>query len=252
MLVEADTLFRVYSMTKPITSVAAMMPWEEAPSSSRTRSHASSPPSRTPACGPAGRQTQPETAAPREPVRMWHLLTHTSGLAYGFAWAIRSTASTATAGSSSARRRGWISRAASTSGRAAAAVRTRRGAQLLASPPTSSGAWSRSSAAAARLVFLERDLGALGMTDTAFGNADPQRLAALYAPGLVRNDRLGVAALGEPRFLSGGGGLIKHRRRLPPFHADAARRRRVGRRRACSGRVRCATWAATTCPGAPS
>jgi len=27
--VEADTLFRIYSMTKPITSVAAMMLWEE-------------------------------------------------------------------------------------------------------------------------------------------------------------------------------------------------------------------------------
>jgi len=46
------------------------------------------------------------------------------------------------------------------------------------------------------------------MTDTAFGNADPDRLAALYAPGLVRNDRLGAAALHAPAFLSGGGGLL--------------------------------------------
>ena len=37
------------------------------------------------------------------------------------------------------------------------------------------------------------------MTDTAFGDADPDRLAALYDPGLVRNDRMGPAALGEPR-----------------------------------------------------
>ena len=37
------------------------------------------------------------------------------------------------------------------------------------------------------------------MTDTAFGNADPDRLAALYAPGLVRDDRLGSRALARPR-----------------------------------------------------
>ena len=33
-------------------------------------------------------------------------------------------------------------------------------------------------------------------------------MAALYDPGLVRNDRMGSAAFGEPRFLSGGGGLV--------------------------------------------
>jgi CubicO group peptidase (beta-lactamase class C family) len=33
-------------------------------------------------------------------------------------------------------------------------------------------------------------------------------MAALYAPGLVRNDRMGALALGDPQFLSGGGGLI--------------------------------------------
>ena len=42
-----------------------------------------------------------------------------------------------------------------------------------------------------------------------FSAADPDRLAALYEPGLVRNDRMGVTRRCARRpFLSGGGGLI--------------------------------------------
>src|SRR4051812_15602090 len=82
-----DTLWRIYSMTKPITSVAAMLLWEEGafelkdpvakfvPAFAGTRVWA------------GGSQQSPVTVAPREPVRMWHLLTHTAGLAYGFAYA---------------------------------------------------------------------------------------------------------------------------------------------------------------------
>jgi len=58
------------------------------------------------------------------------------------------------------------------------------------------------------VYFNERIFGPLGMVDTSFGGADPERCAALYNPGLVRNDRMGSAAFGTPRFLSGGGGLV--------------------------------------------
>ena len=98
------------------------------------------------------------------------------------------------------------------------------------------------------VFFKERILEPLGMIDTSFSAVDPDRLAALYGPGLVRNDRMGAAALREPRVALGRRRARLHRRRLPPLHAHAAR----GRRAACSGPVRCATWAATTCPAAPS
>src|ERR1700744_4998313 len=82
--VEPDTLWRVYSMTKPVTSVAAMMLYEEGafeltdpvakfiPSFSGVRVYT------------GGSDQRPVTVPATEPVRIWHLLTHTSGLTYGF------------------------------------------------------------------------------------------------------------------------------------------------------------------------
>src|SRR5947209_7591289 len=82
--VEVDTLFRIYSMTKPITSVAAMMLYEEGafelkdpvskfiPSFADVRVYRS------------GSALNPVTEPAVEPVRIWHLLTHMSGLTYGF------------------------------------------------------------------------------------------------------------------------------------------------------------------------
>ena len=75
-------LFRIYSMTKPITSVAAMMLYEEGafeltdpvsrfiPSFANTRVY------------PSGSSLAPITEPSPEPMRIWHLLSHTSGLTY--------------------------------------------------------------------------------------------------------------------------------------------------------------------------
>lgn len=82
--VEHDTLFRIYSMTEPITSLAAMMLYEEG------RFELSDPVSRyIPAFGDMpvfvkGNAAKPVTVPATEPIRIWHLLTHTSGLTYGF------------------------------------------------------------------------------------------------------------------------------------------------------------------------
>src|SRR6185436_10559135 len=79
-----DTLWRIYSMTKPVTSVAAMMLYEQGaleltdPISRWIPSFADA---RVYAAGPA---TAAATVPATEPVRVWHLLTHTSGLTYGF------------------------------------------------------------------------------------------------------------------------------------------------------------------------
>src|SRR5580704_6582574 len=79
-----DTMWRLYSMTKPVTSVAAMMLYEEGgfeltdpvsafiPSFADVRVYAGGP------------DLKPVTVPVTEPVRIWHLLTHTAGLTYGF------------------------------------------------------------------------------------------------------------------------------------------------------------------------
>ena len=79
-----DTVVRMYSMTKPITSVAAMMLYEEGrfelkdpvsryiPSFADTRVYRS------------GSFLKPVTEPVTETMQIWHLLTHTSGLTYGF------------------------------------------------------------------------------------------------------------------------------------------------------------------------
>ena len=77
--VEDSTRWRVYSMTKPLTSVAAMMLYEEGafeltdpvarylPEFADTRVYQ------------AGSPLQPLTVPQTEPMRVLHLLTHTSG-----------------------------------------------------------------------------------------------------------------------------------------------------------------------------
>jgi CubicO group peptidase (beta-lactamase class C family) len=82
--VEPDTVWRIYSMTKPITSVAAMMLFEEGALSLHD------PVSKfIPCFGECnvyrrGMAAAPVTARASEPMRVWHLMTHTSGLTYGF------------------------------------------------------------------------------------------------------------------------------------------------------------------------
>jgi CubicO group peptidase (beta-lactamase class C family) len=82
--VTSDTIWRIYSMTKPITSVAALMLCEEGSLSllDPVSDH-------LPAFGDArvlrfGPAERPRTVPAQEPMRVWHLLTHTAGLTYGF------------------------------------------------------------------------------------------------------------------------------------------------------------------------
>src|SRR5436853_401075 len=82
--VEVNTLWRMYSMTKPITSVAAMMLYEEGAFELKdpvSRFIASFANMRVYTGGSAA---APATVPAMEPVRIWHLLTHTAGLTYGF------------------------------------------------------------------------------------------------------------------------------------------------------------------------
>ncbi|WP_224364421.1 serine hydrolase domain-containing protein [Hyalangium versicolor] len=222
--VETNTLWRIYSMTKPLTSVAAMMLWEEGAFEltdpvSRWLPEFSQP--RVYVGGPA---TKPATVPATEPIRVWHLLTHTAGLTYGFLrthvtdeiYRVRGFDIGAPEGFDlAACVRGW--------------------AELpLAFQPGAEWNYSVATDVLGRLVevisgqsldafFAERILGPLGMTETTFGCPTDKlhRLAALYrmGPGLtepVRSDGLGRSPM-PPPWLSGGGGLVSTTRDYTRF-----------------------------------
>ena len=214
--VEVDSLFRIYSMTKPITSVAAMLLYEEGAFELKDPVSRFLPAFADVRVYRSGSALNPATEPAAEPVRIWHLLTHTAGLTYGFHHAHPVDAMYRRAGFE------WG---------------TPRGADLAACcdlwaglplvfQPGSEWNYSVATDVLGRVVevaagtsldrFLaERILRPLGMTETAFwvDEADAGRLAALYSPSpktgrIVRNDLLGAAAVEPPTCLSGGGGLV--------------------------------------------
>ncbi|TXK40558.1 serine hydrolase [Nonomuraea sp. C10] len=212
--VEPDTLFRIYSMSKPITSVAVMMLYEEGlleltdPVSRHLPAFADV---RVYEKGPA---FSPVTRPAAEPVRVWHLLTHTSGLVYGFQHV---------SVVDELYRRAGFDRGAPRGMGLAEAVDRWAELPLLFEPGTQ---WNYSVATdvLGRLVemvsgrpldeFLsERIFRPLGMDDTGFwiDGERAGRMATLYSADRHRRavpmDTRG-AELRRPSFLSGGGGLI--------------------------------------------
>jgi CubicO group peptidase (beta-lactamase class C family) len=203
-------------MTKPVTSVAAMMLWEEGAFELKDPVSRFIPAFAEARVWTGGSQLKPVTEPLVEPLRMWHLLTHTSGLTYGFHYAHPVDALY--------RQRGyeWTFPQGQD---LAACCEEWAGLPLLFQPGTEWN-YSVSTDVLGRVVevlsgqsldaFLaERVLGPLGMHDTGFSvpPADAHRLAALYSPDpvtrrAVRNDALGAFAEHPPDAHSGGGGLV--------------------------------------------
>jgi CubicO group peptidase (beta-lactamase class C family) len=214
--VTPDTLWRVYSMTKPITSVAAMMLWEEGRFELTDEISRWLPEFANPRVYDKGSVARPFTVPATEPIRVWHLLTHTSGLTYGFLQTSVVDALYRNAGYDLYSPEGVD---------LAAACQAWANLPLLFQPGSRWG-YSVATDVLGRLVeavsgqaldefFRERILGPLGMTDTRWwvDDADAERLAALYAVNPItgtalRYDQLGARALQKPVMLSGGGGLI--------------------------------------------
>ncbi|MEQ1874373.1 MAG: serine hydrolase domain-containing protein [Ilumatobacteraceae bacterium] len=82
--VEADTIWRIFSMTKPITAVLALQLWEEGAFSLNEPVHRFIPAFRDTKVWRSGTAEAPELEPLEAPMRMWHLFTHMSGLTYGF------------------------------------------------------------------------------------------------------------------------------------------------------------------------
>jgi CubicO group peptidase (beta-lactamase class C family) len=212
--VELDTLFRMYSMTKPVTSVAAMMLYEEGAFELKDPVARFIPAFADMRVFKGGSALAPVTVPATEPMRIWHLLTHTAGLTYGFHHAHPVDAIYRAAGFE------WGSPPG-----ADLAECCEQWAQLpLLFEPGSEWNYSVSTDVLGRVVevasgqsldrfFAERIFEPLGMTDTGFSATDLDRLAALYtrnpATGeAFRIDMMGDAAKKPPSMLSGGGGLV--------------------------------------------
>ncbi|MGZ6008570.1 MAG: serine hydrolase domain-containing protein [Rhizomicrobium sp.] len=82
-----DTIFRIYSMTKPITSVALMMLYERGYFQLNDPVHRFVPEWRDHRVWISGEGATMQTSKPRRPVSMRDMLCHTGGLTYGTALA---------------------------------------------------------------------------------------------------------------------------------------------------------------------
>src|SRR5690606_7331389 len=214
--VRPDTLWRIYSMTKPITSVAAMILWEEGafeltddvsrwiPAFHDVRVYAK------------GSATQPHTVPAVEPIRIWHLLTHTAGLTYGFMHTSVVDALYRAAGYELSTPPGVD---------IASACEAWAKLPLLFQPGTAWG-YSVATDVLGHLIELisgqrldefisERILEPLGMTDTRWwvDESDSPRLAELYGPDAATGQAVPLADIGaqarsRPEMFSGGAGLI--------------------------------------------
>ena len=212
--VEADTLWRWYSMTKPVTSVAAMMLYEEGAFDLHDPVGRWIPSLAHPQVYVAGPPAKPVTRPATEPIRIWHLLTHTAGLTYGFHYVHPVDAMYRQAGFE------W----GPPHGMDLEACVDELAALPLMFDPGSEWAYSVATDVLGRLVevvsgqpldelFRTRILGPLGMSDTAFwvGEDEADRMAALYTarPGTRLATRVDESAALHPRrMLSGGGGLV--------------------------------------------
>jgi CubicO group peptidase (beta-lactamase class C family) len=79
-----DTIWRIYSMTKPVTALAVMMLYEEGAFDLTDDVGRWIDALKEPRVWEGGTFESPETVAASQPVRVHHLLTHMSGLTYGF------------------------------------------------------------------------------------------------------------------------------------------------------------------------
>ena len=212
--VATDTLWRWYSMTKPVTSVAAMMLYEEGaiqltdPVSDFIPSFAGLRVFRS------GSDIKQVTAPVAEPVTVWHLLTHTAGLTYGFMRAHPADAIHRAKGFEWGHPEGYD---------LADACEAWAGIPLLFQPGAE---WNYSVATdvLGRVIevasgqsldefFRTRIFGPLGMTESGFHVApeNEDRLAQLYVPGPrggIARTTGGAVPTGPARYLSGGGGLV--------------------------------------------
>ncbi|MET7454241.1 serine hydrolase domain-containing protein [Streptomyces sp. NPDC005574] len=227
--VEADTLWRIYSMTKPVTSVAALLLVEEGRLSLDDPVARHLPAFADPQVYVGGFGADLRTRPADGPILVRHLMTHTAGLTFAFYHNHPVDALYREAGLESAVVPGST---------LAETVDVYARLPLQYEPGTE---WNYSVATnvLGRVVevvsgqpldtfFAERIFGPLGMTDAGFCVAPEQRhrLAELYgdAEGGGIEPIPGLPLHGRPRFLSGSGGMVASAHDVHRF-AELLRRR---------------------------
>ncbi len=213
LAVTDDTIWRIYSMTKPLVAVAAMMLYEEGHFDLNDDVATWIEELREPRVFVGGTAEEPETVAAQGPVRVHHLLSHTSGLGYGI--------QTASPVDKMYLRRGYTFDAA-LSRDLADAVHDWCSCPLIFEPG-SAFHYSVATDVLGRIVeiwsgqsldvFLEERICApLSMVDTGFWcpEQDQERLAMLYLHFGKRVPWVDLAPLAtsRPTLLLGGSGLV--------------------------------------------
>ncbi|MFF8951505.1 serine hydrolase domain-containing protein [Streptomyces sp. NPDC014940] len=211
--VAADTLWRIYSMTKPVTAVAVLLLVEEGRLSLDDPLDKHLPAFAGPRVYEGGSGADVRTRPARGPVLIRHLLTHTAGLTFGFYHEHPVDA---------LYRESGLEYSVPPGKDLAETVEVYARMPLQFEPGTR---WNYSVASnvLGRVIevvagqpldefFAERILRPLGMTDTGFHITGEQagRLAELY--GETEDGGItpvqGLPVRGRPRFLSGSGGLV--------------------------------------------
>lgn len=211
----ADTIVRIYSMTKPLTSVAAMMLYEEGAFQLDDPIDRFLPEFRAMRVIAGGNRFKPETVPAQRPITVRDLLAHTSGLTYGFL--------ETTLVDEMYRREGVDFQ---TSSLDLGEVVAKAAALPLVAQPGAEWNYSISTDVLGHLVatvagrafgdvLRERVIEPLGMVDTDF-HVPPDKIARFAAnytrgpdgrPKLV-DDTIGSRYASPPRIASGGGGLV--------------------------------------------
>jgi CubicO group peptidase (beta-lactamase class C family) len=208
-----DAIFRIYSMSKPITTVTAMMLWEEGritldqPISKYLPAFAAM---KVGVEKPGADGPTLELVAAKKPITIQDLMRHSSGLTYGFFGDLLV-------------KKAYLAANILADDPDNAQVAERLAKLPLAFQPGTTWDYSQSTDVLGRLIEVvtakslleaerERVLGPLGMADTMFVVGDPARQARLAEP--FPDDRtIGAGAVvGDPRqpkkYESGGGGMV--------------------------------------------
>lgn len=213
--VEHDTIWRIFSMTKPITAVLALQLWEEGAFELNDPVHRYIPAFKNTKVWRSGSVTSPVLDPITEPMRLWQLFAHTAGLTYGFMYAHPVD---------ELYRRAGFEWGAPKDHDLAAVCDALAGLPLLFQPGRE---WNYSmgldvlgrvlevvSGKPLDVLMRERLLDPLGMHDTTWFVPEPQqsRLARLYGAHpatrqAIPLDAMGAAALTPPTWFGGGGGL---------------------------------------------
>ncbi|MBT3154291.1 beta-lactamase family protein [Streptomyces sp. CHD11] len=227
--VRSDTLWRIYSMTKPVTSVGALMLMEEGLLSLDDPVGRHLPAFAEPRVYESGSGDRVRTRPAAGPLLVRHLMTHTAGLTFAFYHAHPVDALYREAGLESSVAPGKD---------LAGTTDVYAGLPLQFDPGTQ---WNYSVASnvLGRIIevvsgrpldvyLAERVLRPLGMADAGFQVTDAQaeRLAELYG----ESDAGGIEPIpglplrGRPRFLSGSGGMVASAHDLHRFTEFLRRR----------------------------